>query len=184
MRIIDLDNLAEASRPVIDSTCNWAQVNPETMVTYGAIHDSSGTVVAVWGMDGKLIRALKVPLHSDHSDQGGTADGIGLLPREAATFYHFAKTGRNRFILRMQDLRNPAVHRSYDLNITVRANGDVSDLDDEHMYEGLDLALQIDVKQLAMKGGVFRYRVSASGYGAPWGPWHGVPLGALKKAAK
>ncbi len=149
-----------APLPMIRETAWLAQVGSDRILTYGLPRGGKPATVAVWGLNGKLMQALSVPLHAAADGKGAT-DAIGLLPREQGTFYQLARTGENAAALRLQDIRHQQAHRAIQLAVPGAATDPVA----------VGTRVQLDLSGLSLAGGAVKYRVSASGTGDDWGPW-------------
>jgi len=157
-RVYDVRARRFTPLPMVKETTYLADVGANAIVTYGLPHGSKkpGTI-AVWGLNGKLIRAYSAPLPLENS---GRADGtIGLLPNDPDTLYHLMRTGENESTLHLQDVRHPKGQRALKLAVPGAAN--------EAVLVGTQV--QLDLSSLNLKDGTLKYRVSSDG--KTWGDW-------------
>lgn len=165
-RVIELRTRRFTPLPVINETAFLAGVAEQGIVTYGPAvagkQKLPHRIAAVWGLNGKLLRALSVPAPAGAGNERG--DAIGLLPDDPSAFYYLTRTGENTCTLRLQDLRRPEGRRSIELAVPGAA-GDPA---------GSGTRVQIDLAGLRLKDGAMKYRVSASGKGDvanDWSAW-------------
>ncbi len=150
-----------APLPIVPETNYLAAVSASYILTYGMPRVAGKpATVAVWSMAGRPVQGLAVPLQAA-ADGNGSSDALGLLPGEQNTFYHLTRSGQNAAVLRLQDIRHPHAHRAIKLAVPGAASDPVV----------AGKRVQLDLSELALKGGVVKYRVSASGKGNDWGQW-------------
>jgi len=157
-RIYDVRARRFTPLPMIKETMFLADVGANQIVTYGLpLGSNKPGTIAVWGLNGKLIRAYSAPLSAEN---GGRADGaIGLLPGDQSAFYHLSRTGENESTLRLQDIHHPNGQRALKLAVPGAANQAVV----------VGTHVQLDLGELTLKGGTLKYRVSSDG--KTWGDW-------------
>lgn len=150
-----------APLPIVRETSYLAGVSRNYILTYGMPRRAGRhATVAVWNMRGHPLKGLSVALHPAANGKG-SSDALGLLPQQQTTFYHLARTGDNSAVLRLQDIRHARAHRAIKLTVPGAAS--------EPIVAGK--RVQLDLSGLTLKGGVAKYRVSASGKGDDWGEW-------------
>ncbi len=165
-RIVDIGKKRSTPLPVMKETAFLAQAGSDRVVTYGlpaATPKQKGAhrIAAVWGANGKLIRALSVPVSGQNGAANGADDVMGTLPGEATTFYHLARSGENECTLRLQDIQHAEGRRTIKLAVPGAATDAAA----------LGTRVQLDLAGTGLKGGAVKYRVSASGKGDDWGDW-------------
>lgn len=169
-RIIEIGAKKFTPLPVMNETNFLADVANDRVVTYGTAAKAGGKqkgpvrIAAIWGPDGKLIRALSVPVQPAPAGTEAADDTMGMLPGEPTTFYHLIRTGENTCTLRLQNIKRPDGRRSIQLAVPGSANDPAA----------VGTRVQLDLADLKLQGGAMKYRVSASGKGDAsndWGPW-------------
>jgi len=170
-RIIEMDTKSAAALPVINETSYIADMSNGGVVTYSGPlalppnpKENGRRLVAIWGNDGKLIRALSVPIQTTDANAESSFDGIGVLPKEPSTFYHLTRTGQDQCTLRLQSIEKQNEHRSIQLAVPGLASDQTN----------VGMRVQIKLDDLGLKKGGVKYRVAASGRGdvvKDWGPW-------------
>lgn len=168
-RIIDIETKKFSNLP-ITHTSYIADITNDKIVTYGSPTisatgiDSQQRMVNIWDHEGNLIRSLSAPILTTTANAYSSDDGIGLLPNEPTTFYHFTRTGENVCTLRLQDINRPEGRRS----IRITVPGPASE------PAAVGALVQIELEALQLKGGTMKYRVAARGRGdvsGDWGAW-------------
>jgi hypothetical protein len=169
-RVIEIATKKYSVLPRVPETRYLADVTNDKLVTYGppirleGDKDSRRRIVAIWGHDGKLIRALSAPIQTTAANAESSDDGIGLLPGDPTVFYHLTRTSNDVCTLRLQDIERSEGRRSIRLNVPGTAMDPAA----------VGMHIQIDLADLKLKGGTLKYRVAASGRGdvvGDWGPW-------------
>jgi hypothetical protein len=166
-RIFDIRTRRFTDLPIINETAYLADAGNEQFVTYGlpaAKQDANRRIAVIWGLDGKLIQALSVPMQPIAANKPNSSDAIGMLPDEPSTFYHLTRTGDNECTLRLQDIQHPDKRRTIKIAIPGKAADPAN----------IGTNAQLDLSGLKLNGGSMKYRISASGTGnvsGDWGPW-------------
>ena len=155
-RIVTLRDKSSVALPYIDATSFVAYVTNDRVVTYGSpVNKGSDQrrIVCIWGLDGKLQRALRSPINTTNANSEESDDLIGLLPNEATTFYQLTFGKEKSCILYLQDINNSNQHRSIVISFAGFTEETAS----------IESGFQLDLSHLTLHGGILRYRVSASG---------------------
>ena len=169
-RIIDVASKRTANLPGRDCARFFEAVTNLHVVTYGSGTKKDANsfgpprTVCIWNFQGKLQKALSVPVQNTSANTEESSNSFGLLPSEETTFFQLAYSDKH-CVLRLQDLAQPSGHRQILMppgvvdkdNEQAIASGDVGDPCED------GVAVEIDLSNLKLKGGDMRFRLSKSG---------------------